>query len=114
MVRYNAAFALFLFSFLHQNETSMGPEGDVSNCDSSIITLCLLFLSCVVILCGDNLAWRVRGNLFFTRHLFPRARLGLVVAQELQKNLLGSSLGDLSFTRALTQRFISQFPRGAY
>ena len=85
MVLCNAAFVLFLFSFLHQNETSMGPEGRVSNCDSSIITLCLLFPCCVVILCGDNLAWRVRGSLFFTRHLFPRARLGLVVAQELQK-----------------------------
>ena len=51
----------------------------------SIIVLCLLFLCCVVILCGDNLAWRVRGSLLFMRHLFPRARLGLVVAQGLQK-----------------------------
>ena len=85
MVRCNAAFVLFLFSFLHQNETSMGPEGRVSNCDSSVIMLCLLFLCCVVISCGDILAWRVRGSLFFTRHLSPRARLGLVVAQELQK-----------------------------
>ena len=85
MVRCNAAFVLFLFSFLHQNETSMGPEGCVSNCDSSIIILCLLFPCCVVILCGDNLAWRIRDSLFFRRHLFPRARLGLVVAQELQK-----------------------------
>ena len=85
MVLCNTAFALFLFSFLHQNETSMGPEGRVSNCDSLIITLCLLFPCCVIILCGDNLAWHVQGSLFFTRHLFPRARLGLVVAQELQK-----------------------------
>ena len=85
MVRCNAAFVLFFFSFLHQNETSMGPNGRVSNCGSSIITLWLLFPCCVVILCRDNLAWRVRGSLLFTRHLFPRARLGLVVAQELQK-----------------------------
>ena len=85
MVRRNAAFVLFLFSFLHQYETSTCPEGCVSNCDSSIITLYLLFLCCVAILCRDNLAWRVRGSLFFTTHLSPRSRLGLVVAQELQR-----------------------------
>ena len=85
MVHCNAAFVLFLFSFLHQNETSMGPEGHVSNCDSSVITLCLLFLCYVVISCGDILAWRIWGSLFFMRYLSPRARLGLVVALELQK-----------------------------
>ena len=85
MVRCNAAFVLFLFSFLHQNETSMGPEGRVSNYDSSIIMLCLLFPCCVVILCRDNLAWRIWGSVLFTRHLFPHACLDLVVAQELQK-----------------------------
>ena len=85
MVCCNTAFVLFLFSFLHQNETSMGPKGRVSNCGSSTIMLCLLFPFFVITLCGDNLACRVWGSLFFTRHLFPRARLGLVVAQELQK-----------------------------
>ena len=85
MVRCNAAFVLFLFSFLHQNETSMGLEGRVSNHDFLTIMLCLLFSRCVVILCRDNLAWRVWGSLLFMRHLLPRSRLDSEVAQELQK-----------------------------
>ena len=69
MVRCNAAFVLFLFSFLHQNETSMGPEGRVSNCGSLVNALCVLFPCRVVILRKDNLTWRFWDTLSLMRCL---------------------------------------------
>ena len=91
----------------------MAPEGCVSNHNLLSIMLQLLFQCCVAILRKDNLAWCVQGALLLTRRLFPRVRPDLSVCDcsGTAKNLLGSLPGDLSFTQALTRRFVSRYPR---
>ena len=83
------AFSFFPAS---ENETSMGPEGRVSNCGSLVNALCVLFPCRVVILRKDNLTWCVQDALFLTRRLFPRVHLHLVVCL-LQKIVRGCTRG---------------------
>ena len=65
----NAALLSFSFFPASENETSMGPEGRVSNCGSLVNALCVLFPCRVVILRKDNLTWRVWDALSLTRCL---------------------------------------------
>ena len=92
----------------------MGQEGRVSNHNLLIIMLRLLFQCCVAILRKDNLAWCTQGALLLMRRLFPCVHLDPVVrdCSGTARNSLGSLPGDLSFTQALTRRFVSRYPWG--
>ena len=105
---------LLFYSFsCIKNETSMGPGGRVSNYGSSVITVCVLFLCCVVILRKDNLTWYTQDALFLARRLFPRIHLALAacIRSGTAENSLGSALKDLPFILALTWRSVSRYPR---